>query len=46
LRVEDLAGERWALALERLRDGETVVVFDVAVSLGRPGAVTATAASA
>lgn len=45
-RVDELAGERWVLALDLLRDGEQIVVADVVVSLGVPGVVAATARSA
>jgi hypothetical protein len=43
LRVEELEGERWALALELLSDGQQVIVADVVLTLGRPGLLTATA---
>lgn len=44
--TEDLTGERGALALDLLRDGQPVVVADVVLSLAAPGLVTATARSA
>jgi hypothetical protein len=45
-RVDELSGDRWELALERLRVGEGLVVLDVSVSTAEPGLLTATAASA
>jgi hypothetical protein len=41
-----MAGKRWDLALELLRDGKPVVVADVVLRLSRPRLVTATARSA
>ena len=39
LSVDEPAGERWALALERLAAGHPVVVRDVCIRLDEPGVV-------
>jgi hypothetical protein len=44
--VDEASGERWALALERLKRGETVSVADVGLRLEESGDLTAMAISA
>jgi hypothetical protein len=44
-RVDEPVGQRWELALDRLRTGERIVIADVALNLS-PAGVTVTAVSA